>query len=59
MQDADVGDGVQDVARILKACQESGVKWVIVEHMEKDVYEDSIASVQNSLQNIQKAMAAL
>lgn len=52
--DAEVGDGVQDVPRILEACKQSGVKWVIVEHMEKELYEDSIRSVGISLENIKK-----
>ena len=54
LQDADVGEGIQDVPRIIEACKESGVKWIIVEHMEKEVYEDSIAAVANSLKNIKK-----
>ena len=52
--DANVGEGVQDVPAIIKACRESGVKWIIVEHMEKEHYEDSIASVKVSLDNIRK-----
>jgi len=52
--DANVGEGVQDVESIVKACKESGVKWIIVEHMEKEHYEDSIASVAVSLKNIKK-----
>lgn len=54
MQDADVGEGVMDVPGILQACRDSGVKWVIVEHMEKEHYEDSVAAVANSLKNIRK-----
>ena len=52
--DANVGEGVQDVPAIIQACKESGVKWIIVEHMEKEHYEDSIASVKVSLDNILK-----
>lgn len=52
--DANVGEGVQDVPRIIEACKESGVKWIIVEHMEKEHYEDSIAAVKVSLDNIKK-----
>ena len=52
--DANVGEGVQDVPRIIEACKESGVKWIIVEHMEKEHYEDSIAAVAVSLKNIRK-----
>ena len=52
--DANVGEGVQDVEEIVKACKESGVKWIIVEHMEKEHYEDSIAAVAVSLANIKK-----
>ena len=52
--DANVGEGVQDVPRIIQACKESGVKWIIVEHMEKEHYEDSIAAVAVSLKNIKK-----
>jgi len=54
--DAEVGHGVQDVPRILAACKESGVKWIIVEHMEKDEYEDSIRSVGISLETIKALM---
>ena len=54
--DAEVGHGVQDVPRILAACQESGVKWIIVEHMEKDEYEDSIRSVGISLETIKRLL---
>lgn len=59
LQDAEVGDGVQDVPRILRACKESGVKWVIVEHMEKDVYEDSIRSVGISLNHIRDVLKSI
>ncbi len=52
--DANVGEGVQDVPRIIEACKESGVKWIIVEHMEKEHYEDSVAAVAVSLRNIRK-----
>lgn len=52
--DANVGEGVQDVPRIIDACKESGVKWIIVEHMEKEHYEDSVAAVAVSLKNIRK-----
>ncbi|MDD4462596.1 MAG: hypothetical protein PHP94_09820, partial [Eubacteriales bacterium] len=59
LQDAEVGDGVQDVPRILRACKESGVKWVIIEHMEKDVYEDSIRSVGISLNHIRDVLKSI
>lgn len=55
-QDAEIGRGVQNVEAIVKACKESGTKWLVVEHMEKEAYDDSIRSVQISLENIKKVL---
>ena len=52
--DANIGEGVQDVPRIVDAARRAGVRWIIVEHMEKEVYEDSIQAVRVSLGNLRK-----
>ena len=54
-----VPGGVQDVPGILRACLDSGVEWLIVEHMEREVYEDSIKATAVSLENIKKALKNL
>lgn len=52
-------NGVQDVPGILRACLDSGVEWLIVEHMERDVYEDSIRATAVSLENIKRELSKL
>jgi sugar phosphate isomerase/epimerase len=56
-QDCPIGDeGIQDVPKIIEACRSAEVEWLIVEHMEKEHYDDSIAATAVSLRNIKTAM---
>ena len=52
-RDSAVGDnGVIDLLGVIRASREAGAKWLIVEHMERESYEDSISATRVSLGNI-------
>ena len=52
-RDSAVGDnGVIDLPAILRASREAEAEWLIVEHMERESYEDSIYATEVSLRNI-------
>ena len=54
-RDSAVGDnGVQDIPAVLQACKDAGTEWVIVEHIERDSYENSLQATAVSLANVRK-----
>ena len=54
--DAVVGEGMIDVPGIVKACKETGVKWIHIEQMERIPYEEALDIAKRSYQNVKKAM---
>ena len=52
-RDSAVGDhGVINLPAVLRACANAGVQWLVVEHMERESYDDSINATKVSLRNI-------
>lgn len=52
-RDSAVGDnGVIDLESVLRAAQDAGILWLIVEHMERKTYEDSIRATRISFENV-------